>query len=139
MFKKTITYKDWNGVERTEEFRFHLSKTELQLLHASTPGGLFNYMKACYEAMDVPKMMEFFEQLILKAYGEVSQDGRRFEKKDGELAAAFKETAAWDIIFQWLYNEPGALKEFLIQTLPEDVRDQIVEAFDNAPALPAEK
>lgn len=133
MFKKTITYKDWNGMERTEEFRFHLSKTELQLLNSQTPGGLFNYMKTCYEAMDIPKMMNFFEQLILKAYGEVSQDGRRFEKKDGELAAAFKETAAWDIMFQWLYNEPGALKEFLVQTLPEDVREQVLEAFEKAP------
>ena len=142
MFKKSITYTDWNGDERTEEFRFHLSKTELQLLHTKTPGGLFNYMKACYEARDVPKMVEFFENLILKSYGEVSQDGRRFMKKDAEgheLSEAFRETPAFDAIFQWLYNEKGALKEFLVQTLPEDVREQVNEAFDEAQALPPEK
>ena len=142
MFKKTITYKDWNGVERTEEFRFHLSRTELELLNARTPGGLFNYMKSCYDAMDIPKMTDFFVNLILKSYGEVSQDGRRFMKKDAEgndLAEAFAETPAFDVIFQWLYNEKGAIKEFMVGTFPEDVRQTIIEAFEDNPVLSAEK
>ena len=29
MFKKTITYEDYNGVKRTEDFYFHFSKAEI--------------------------------------------------------------------------------------------------------------
>lgn len=131
MFKKTITYKDWNGVERTEEFRFNLSKTDIQLMDAKVPGGMFNYMKSCYDAMDIPKMMEFFENLILTSYGEVSQDGRRFVK-DKELSKAFKETPAFDIIFQWLYNEKGAIAQFLVEVVPEDLAVKVREALKDA-------
>ena len=135
MFKKSLTYKDWNGVERTEEFRFNLSKTDIQLLDAKHPGGLFNYMKSCYEAMDVPKMMDFFVMLIMESYGVVSEDGRRFEKSP-ELSKAFSETRAFDEIFQWLYNEKGAVNEFLVKVMPEDLSSKISEALNDAKSLP---
>ena len=40
MYKKTITYTDYNGVERTEDFWFNLSKAELVEMEMSTAGGL---------------------------------------------------------------------------------------------------
>ncbi len=135
MFKKSLTYKDWNGVERTEEFRFNLSKTDIQLLNAKHPGGLFNYMKSCYEAMDVPKMMDFFVMLIMESYGVVSEDGRRFEKSP-ELSKAFSETRAFDEIFQWLYNEKGAINEFLTKVVPDDLASKVSEALNDAKSLP---
>lgn len=135
MFKKSLTYKDWNGVERTEEFRFNLSKTDIQLLNAKHPGGLFNYMKSCYEAMDVPKMMDFFVMLIMESYGVVSEDGRRFEKSP-ELSKAFQETKAFDEIFQWLYNEKGAINEFLTKVVPDDLASKVTEALNDAKSLP---
>ena len=135
MFKKSLTYKDWNGVERTEEFRFNLSKTDIQLLNAKHPGGLFNYMKSCYEAMDVPKMMDFFVMLIMESYGVVSEDGRRFEKSP-ELSKAFSETRAFDEIFQWLYNEKGAINEFLMNVVPDDLASKVSEALNDAKSLP---
>lgn len=134
MFKKTLTYKDWNGVERTEEFRFNLSKTDIQLLDARHPGGLFNYMKSCYEAMDIPKMMDFFVMLIMESYGVVSEDGRRFEKSP-ELSKAFKETRAFDEIFQWLYNEKGAVNEFLVKVMPEELASNFSDALNNTKSL----
>lgn len=135
MFKKSLTYKDWNGVERTEEFRFNLSKTDIQLLNAKHPGGLFNYMKSCYDAMDVPKMMDFFVMLIMESYGVVSEDGRRFEKSP-ELSKAFQETRAFDEIFQWLYNEKGAINEFLTKVVPDDLASKVSEALNDAKSLP---
>lgn len=134
MFKKTITYKDWNGEERTEDFRFNLSKTDIQLLNASMPGGLFNYMKTIYDAKDIPKMMEFFVELIMKAYGEISPDGRRFVKSE-EVSKAFQETVAFDEIFQWLFNEKGAINEFLLKTVPVELSTELENVLAETKSL----
>ena len=40
MLKKTITYNDYNGVERTEDFYFNLSKAEILEMEMGTSGGL---------------------------------------------------------------------------------------------------
>ena len=36
MLKKTITYTDYNGVERTEDFYFNLTRAELMEMHSSS-------------------------------------------------------------------------------------------------------
>ena len=40
MLKKTITYTDYNGNERTEDFYFNLTKAEVVEMEMSTSGGL---------------------------------------------------------------------------------------------------
>ena len=39
MFKKTVTYTDYNGVEKTEDFWFNLNKQELISIAAAPSGG----------------------------------------------------------------------------------------------------
>lgn len=39
MYKKTITYTDYNGVERKEDFYFNLNRAELTKLELSKDGG----------------------------------------------------------------------------------------------------
>lgn len=40
MLKKTITYTDYNGNERKEDFYFNLNKAEIMRMEMSTRGGL---------------------------------------------------------------------------------------------------
>ena len=40
MLKKTITYVDYNGTERTEDFYFNLTKAEILEMELSTEGGM---------------------------------------------------------------------------------------------------
>ena len=40
MLKKTITYTDYNGSERTEDFYFNLSKAEIMEMEMGTTGGM---------------------------------------------------------------------------------------------------
>mgnify|MGYP001145356686 CR=1 FL=1 len=40
MLKETIKFTDFNGVERTEDHYFHLSKAEAMEMEMSTSGGL---------------------------------------------------------------------------------------------------
>ena len=82
MLKKTITYTDLNGVERTEDFYFNLSKPEVVKMQSSVKGGYDVQLKGIAANMDGRAVMEFFEDLIRKSYGEKSEDGRRFMKSD---------------------------------------------------------
>ena len=80
MLKKTITYTDYNGVERKEDFYFNLTKAELMEMEMSTKGGLAEMIQRVVDSKDVPEIIKIFKELVLKAYGEKSPDGKRFIK-----------------------------------------------------------
>ena len=82
MLKKTIPYIDLNGVERKEDFYFHLSKPEIVKMQTSVKGGYDVQLKSIGAGADGGQIMEFFEDLIKKAYGVKSEDGRRFMKSE---------------------------------------------------------
>ena len=95
MYKKTITYTDYFGVERTEDFYFNLTTSELMQLQLSTQQGFYNEMQTLIDSHDGPKIMDAFNKIIMQAYGEKSEDGRRFVKSP-EISKAFTETPAYD-------------------------------------------
>ena len=82
MLKKTITFEDYNGVKRTEDFYFNLSKAEVVEMEMSTSGGLAEMIQNIVKAEDSAAIIKIFKDLILKAYGEKSLDGKRFVKMD---------------------------------------------------------
>ncbi|MBP5461544.1 MAG: hypothetical protein J6Y20_05400 [Lachnospiraceae bacterium] len=132
MLKKTVKYTDFNGVERTEDFYFNLSKTELQEMESSIPGGMSARLTTIQAANDINEVMKFFKFIIMKSYGEKSPDGRRLIKEDGKLAEAFVETPAYDIIFQEFFvSEGNALRDFLLAIVPADISAQITKSLDN--------
>ena len=70
MLKKTITYTDYNGVEKKEDFYFNLTKAEVVEMELTTTGGLAETITKIVDAKDVPAIVKIFKDLILKAYGE---------------------------------------------------------------------
>lgn len=125
MIKKTITYNDYNDVERTEDFYFNLSKAEVMEMELSTTGGLAEQIRRIVAAQDQPAIIKIFKDLILKAYGEKTADGKRFEKKNGELAAAFAETEAYSILFMELATDADAAAQFVNGIVPADAAKQL--------------
>ena len=67
MLKKTITYTDYNGHQRTEDFYFNLNKAELVELELSASGGLTVMMDRIIAAEDNPTLFKIFKDLVLKA------------------------------------------------------------------------
>lgn len=118
MLKKSITYTDYNGVERTEDFYFNLTKAEVMEMEMSTSGGLAEMITRIVAAQDAPAIIKVFKDLILKAYGERSLDGKRFEKKNGELAARFAETEAYSQLFMELATDADAAAKFVNGIVP---------------------
>ena len=131
MLKKTITYNDYNGVERTEDFYFNLSKAELMEMEMSISGGLTEMIEKIVATKDAPAIMKIFKELVLKAYGEKSADGKRFEKKNGALAEAFAETEAYSQIFMELATDADKAAEFVNGIMPGDIAKQLPKSKAN--------
>lgn len=136
MQKKTVTYVDYNGVERTEDFFFNLTKAEVMEMELSTTGGLAESIQRIVAAQDAPAIIKVFKDLVLKSYGEKSADGRRFIKSD-EISTAFAQTEAYSIIFMELATDADKAAEFVNGIVPADLAEEVNKA--NHPAVKAKK
>lgn len=117
MLKKTITYVDYDENERTEDFFFNLSKAELTEMEMSHNGGLVKVIEKIAAAQDSKRIVELFKDLILKAYGEKSLDGKRFVKSQ-ELRDAFAQTQAYSDLFMELASNAEAAAAFVNGIVP---------------------
>lgn len=127
MIAKTIKYKDFNGVEREEKFFFNLTKAEITEMELSTSGGLAESIKQIVAAQDTPQIIKIFKDLILKAYGEKTLDGKRFRKVDDAgvpLSVAFSETEAYSNLFMELATDDKAAAEFVNGIIPANLNDK---------------
>ena len=123
MLKKTITYTDYNGNVRTEDFYFNLTKAEINEMNLSTTGGLEQMIHEISSTMNVPKIAAVFKDLILRAYGVKSPDGRRFIKSKA-LSEEFSQTEAYsELYMELLQDETGAAANAFIEgVLPKAIR-----------------
>lgn len=120
MLKKTITYTDYNGVERTEDFYFNLSPAEIMEMEMSTSGGYAEMLQRIVAAQDAPTIIKIFKELVLRAHGEKSADGKRFIKND-EIREAFSQTEAYSILFMELATDANAAAAFVNGIMPANL------------------
>ena len=120
MLKKTITYEDYNGNMRTEDFYFNLTKAELMEMEMSINGGLAEMIQRIVAAQEAPAIIKIFKDLILKAYGVKSLDGKRF-MKDQDKIDEFAQSEAYSILFMELATNADAAAAFVNGIMPKDV------------------
>ena len=130
MITETIKYTDFNGDEREEKFMFNLTKAEVMELQMGTTGGLSETLKKIVETQDVPSIIKIFKDLILKAYGEKSADGKRFIKSE-ELSTAFSQTEAYSQLFMKLATDADAAANFVKGIIPADMNADITKTSQN--------
>ena len=124
MIKETITYTDYNGVERKEDFYFNLTKAEIMEMEMSTQGGLAEMIQRIVAAQDQPAIIKIFKDLIIKAYGVKSPDGKRFIK-NAEVVDDFVQTEAFSQMFMKLATDADAAAKFVNGVVPADMAKQI--------------
>lgn len=117
MLKKTIAYKDFNDVERTEDFYFNLTAAEVTEMEMSTVGGLAEMIQRIVAAQDIPSIIKVFKDLILRAYGIKSPDGKRFIKSD-VISEEFAQTNAYSQLFMELASDAEKAAEFVNAIVP---------------------
>ena len=124
MLKKIITYTDYNGVERTEPFYFNLSKAELMEMELGVTGGMTEMLNKIINAKDGPSLMKTFKEMIMKAYGVKSDDGKRLIKSE-ELSIAFTQTEAYSVLFMELITDDKAAADFVNGIIPNEIQTEV--------------
>lgn len=137
MLKKRISYTDYNGNKREEDFYFNLTKAEIMEMEMSTTGGLTEMIQRIIETQDAPSIIKVFKDIIMKSYGEKSPDGKRFVKS-AELSEAFAQTEAYSELFMELASDSDAASKFVNGIIPADMA-QAVEKQQQQAALPTAK
>ena len=131
MIKKTITYTDYNGNERTEDKYFNLTKAEITKMELSIKGGLAEMIKRIVDAQDTPAIIEVFEDLIKRSYGVKTPDGKGFVKRAEDLEE-FMATEAYSQLFMELATDADAAAAFVNGVVPADMAKQAaIEAAKN--------
>lgn len=124
MLKKTITYTDYNRVERTEDFYFNLSKAELMEMELGVTGGMTEMLNKIIAAKDAPSLMKTFKEMIMKSYGIKSDDGKRLIKSE-ELSIAFTQTEAYSVLFMELITDDKAAADFVNGIIPNEIQAEV--------------
>ena len=135
MLKKIITYTDYDGLERTEEFRFNLTKAELMDMELTTVGTFSKLMQKIIDEKDMVRLAKYFKELILKSYGVKSDDGKRFIKSP-ELSEAFSQTEAYSELYMELLGNSEYAVKFIQQVMPKDLDQNEVVPAGNVTVLP---
>lgn len=119
MIKRTIKYVDYNSQEREEDFYFNLNEAELTEMELSQDGGLTQYIDRIVKERNGKEIIKIFKDLVLKAYGVKSDDGRRFIKND-EVRDDFAQTEAYNKLFMELATDAEAAAKFVNGIVPPD-------------------
>jgi hypothetical protein len=129
VLKKSITYTDFNDVEQTETFAFHLSPPKLMELEATWPGGLEKHMQRIMKDNDGAQILELFQKVIKLSIGEVSEDGKRFVQND-EIRDNFVQTNAYTQLFLELGSNERVAADFWNGIVPKDLAKQLEKISD---------
>lgn len=129
MLKKTIKYTNFNDEEVEEDFFFHLSKAELVELEMSHEGGLSEALKKIVAAADAKSIIAEFKNIILSAYGQKSEDGRRFIKNQ-QLRDEFESTEAYSTLFMELVTNTEAAIEFINGIIPQGMAEEAAKVIN---------
>lgn len=118
MLKKTVTYEDFDGNLRTEDHYFNLTEAELTEMEYSLNGGFSQLLEKIVKENDQKRIMEYFKEMVIKAYGVKSLDGRQFVKND-KIREEFASTAAYSAIYMELATNTEAAIAFANGIMPK--------------------
>jgi hypothetical protein len=93
-------------------------------MEMGTKGGLAEMIQNIVDANDAPSIIKIFKDIILKAYGEKSIDGKRFVKVNDAgvpLSIGFSQTEAFSTLFMELATDADAAANFIKGVIPADI------------------
>lgn len=124
MYKKTITYKDYNDEEVTEDLYFNLSKSEVMKSNFKEHGALENKLRRMVNEKNVQAIGELFADLIGMSYGEKSDDGKHFIKSES-IRDRFEHSAAYDALYMALLESVDEAIAFIKGILPSELSKEL--------------
>lgn len=132
MITKKIKYADFNGVEREEEFQFNMSESDIvEWLTTNGDYTIETVIDHMAKKSDVKAIMLMFKDLIYRAYGEKSIDGKKFVKT-AEVKSNFMDSPAYSVLFMELISDPVKAAEFIKSLVPAKFSDELENAMKKA-------
>lgn len=132
MLKESIKYTDFDDVEQSEMLYFNLTKTEMMDMLDMQPR-LEAYSKISDETearkltpTEIKELLAIIKELIEKAYGVRSEDGKHFRKSPA-IFDDFRQTAVYDAFVFGLFENPERAINFMIGILPKGLDDDAIE------------
>ena len=122
MIKETMTYKDFNGEERTDDFYFHLSTLEWLRMDKKY-GGIREFIRKAVKDGDEYAILNMLEDMVKSSYGEKSLDGARFVKNE-ELVERFTQTEAYSDMLIGFFTDTQKGIDFFNRLMPEDIKTE---------------
>ena len=142
MLKKTIKYKDFNGLEKSEDLYFHVSKATVLTSSNETYNEI---VKIGYDLQERSKFLEdlgkdnesladpfskdsqllaegvrmvarLLDRLVDFSYGKRSDDGIKFIR-GGQVLEDFKNSAVYDAFVEQMISDQDQMVEFINQLL----------------------
>lgn len=118
MLKKSITYVDYDGNQRTETYWFNLDEAEILELQMRFPGGMSAMLQKMVEEEDGAKILATIKEIIMLSFGEKTLDGKYFEKSH-EKSVRFTQSRAYSALLMELYRDAGAAADFMNKIIPQ--------------------
>lgn len=138
MIKKTITYEDFDGNERTEDFYFNLNQTEILELTAAENGTLADRLDFISKSNNPSLILPAFKEIIGMAYGVRSEDGKYF-RKSKEAFDDFCATEAYSELFMSFLTDAEGAAEFINGLMPKQLDETISKLQGQADQQPQRK
>lgn len=120
MIKETIKYVDYNGNEREEDFYFDLNSVEILEMEATTSNGLIQKIDDIINAKDDAEIVKILKDILLKAYGRKTSDGKYFMKNE-QITEEFKCSPAYPILYMELATDSQKAAEFYSGIVSENI------------------
>lgn len=117
MRKETITYTDYNGELRSEDYYFNMSKADVMKMEMTTEGGMEGYINKIINERDQKKIVDLFCDIIELSYGIKTLDGG-FDKDPAHFKK-FKQTEAYSELFMKLATDADYAAEFINGIMPK--------------------
>jgi hypothetical protein len=119
MQKLTIQFENFDGETVSEDLYFHLNIKELQAME-EWPVPLTKRIADLTNTQDGKKAFELMRDIIEAAYGERSEDGKRFVKNE-EVLKNFTQGLAYDEVIIKFIDGSTDLAKFIEGLLPKKV------------------
>ncbi len=140
MLKKTITFENFEGDQLSRDYYFSLTKAQILRMNLQNMvldengepdvNSFKEQLEAIIKSKSGRVIIDTFEDIIAKAYGERDPDGITFHRSE-ELSRRFMNTKAYDALFVELVTDAKAAAEFVNGIMPQNM-DLPVDAEKNA-------
>lgn len=124
MLKKTISFTDYNGNQRSKDYWFNMNRAELAEMELREKQGMEAMLTQMVEEDDRDKMVTFFKNLIQMSIGEKSEDGMYFFKSE-ECTRKFVSSEAYTELWMELISDAGAAVAFVNGIIPQGMAEAI--------------